>query len=375
MGGEGLLSADDLRAALTEVLFARCGNARVEGLAKATLRNIPPQLVSSYCNTHPGWEERRRGTRLPRATRVCYWTSSPEAIRDLIKFQDMPPPAPKSSTTLQRRRIAAHDCARVLPSGDLVSIVGTMQLVGERSPLSLDSSRYVNKLVVTFNKAVVGAKEGSTLRMPRVLKDENLDFNNRAVWPWLPLANSMEALWRRELQGVVNDFMQDASQVVGASAALASALLWDCTANIPAPRARHRIVKGNPPQNAARVQNLKRLAEFWEEKGQEYREEHDALLRQHRIEAGETDSTASSETDSGYTSGFTFDSSDIKWMPHLKPEYKACLRKQEAIKSRTQEEEREARVRRRQKEHDLRAKRKLVSKWVGGDDHDEASTS
>ena len=168
--------------------------------------------------------------------------------------------------------------------------------------------------------------------------------------------------------------MQDASQVVGASAALASALLWDCTANIPAPRARHRIVKGNPPQNAARVQNLKRLAEFWEEKGQEYREEHDALLRQHRIEAGETDSTASSETDSGYTSGFTFDSSDIKWMPHLKPEYKACLRKQEAIKSRTQEEEREARVRRRQKEHALRAKRKLVSKWVGGD-HDEASTS
>ena len=374
MGGEGLLSADDLRAALTEVLFARCGNARVEGLAKATLRNIPPQLVSSYCNTHPGWEERRRGTRLPRATRVCYWTSSPEAIRDLIKFQDMPPPAPKGSTTLQRRRIAAHDCARALPSGDLVSNVGTMQLVGEQSPLSLDSSRYVNKLVVTFNKAVVGAKEGSTLRMPRVLKDENLDFNNKAVWPWLPLANSMEALWRRELQGVVNDFMQDASQVVGASAALASALLWDCTANIPAPRARHRIVKGNPPQNAARVQNLKRLAEFWEEKGQEYREEHDALLRQHRIEAGETDNTASSETDSGYTSKFTIDSYDIKWMPHLKPEYKACLRKQEAIKSRTQEKEREARARRRQKEHDLRAKPKLVLEWVGGD-HDGASTS
>jgi hypothetical protein len=97
-------------------------------------------------------------------------------------------------------------------------------------------------------------------------------------------------------------------------------------------------------------------------------------LRQHRIEAGETDSTASSETDSGYTSGFTIDSSDIKWMPHLKPEHKACLRKQEAIKSETHEEEREARVRRRQKEHDLRAKRKLVSKWVGGD-HAGASTS
>ena len=60
----------------------------------------------------------------------------------------------------------------------------------------------------------------------------------------------------------------------------------------------------------------------------------------------------------------------------MKLEYIACLRKQEAIKSMTQEEEREARVRRRQKEHDLRAKRKLVSKWVGGDDHDEeASTS
>jgi hypothetical protein len=113
----------------------------------------------------------------------------------------------------------------VLPSGDLVSIVETMQLIGERSPLSLDSSRYVNKLVVTFNKVVVGAKEGSTLRMPRVLKDENPDFNNKAAWPWLPLVNSKEALWRRELQGVVNDFMQDASQVVGASAALASALL------------------------------------------------------------------------------------------------------------------------------------------------------
>jgi hypothetical protein len=149
--------------------------------------------------------------------------------------------------------------------------------------------------------------------MPRVLKDQTLDFNNKAVWLWLPLANSMDALWRRELQGVVNDFMQDASQVVGASATLAFALLWDCTANIPAPRARHRIVKWNPPENAARVKNLKRLAEFWEEKGQEYREEQDALLRQHRIEARETDNTdASSETDSGYTSGFTIDSSDIK---------------------------------------------------------------
>jgi hypothetical protein len=130
--------------------------------------------------------------------------------------------------------------------------------------------------------------------MPRVLKDENMDFNNKAVWPWLPPANIMETLWRRELQGVVNDFMQDASQVVGASAALAFALLWDCTANIPAPRALHRIVKGNPPENAAMVKNLKWLAEFWEEKGQEYREEHDALLRQHRIEEGETDSSASS---------------------------------------------------------------------------------
>jgi hypothetical protein len=236
------MPAYDLRAAVTEVLFARCGNARVEGLAKATVRNTPPPLVSIYYNTHPGWEERRRGTRLPRATRVCYWTSSPEAIRDLIKFHDMPTPAPKGSTTLQRRRIAAHDCARALPNGDLVSIVGTMQLVGERSPLSLDSSRYVNKLGVTFNKAVVGAKEGSTLRMPRDLKEESLDFNNKAVWPWLLLANSMEALWRRELQGVVKNSMQDASQVVGASTALASALLWDCTAKIPAPRARHRIV-------------------------------------------------------------------------------------------------------------------------------------
>jgi DNA-directed RNA polymerase sigma subunit (sigma70/sigma32) len=114
------------------------------------------------------------------------------------------------------------------------------------------------------------------------------------------------------------------------------------------------------------VKNLKRLSE--------YREEHDALLQQQRIEAGETDNTASSETDSGYTSESTLDSSDIKWMPHLKPEYKACLRKQEAIKSMTHEGAREVRDRRRQKEHDLRAKRKLVSEWVD-DDHAGASTS
>jgi hypothetical protein len=133
--------------------------------------------------------------------------SSPEAIRDLVKFKDMPPPAPKGSTTLQRRSIAAHDCVRVLPSGDLVLTVGKMQLVGERSPLSRDSLRYANKLVVTLSKAVVGAKEGSTLRMPRVLKDENLYFNNKAVWPWSPLAYK----WRRELQGVGKDLMQDAS--------------------------------------------------------------------------------------------------------------------------------------------------------------------
>jgi hypothetical protein len=156
MGGEGLLTTEDLKVAVNEVMFARCENARVEGLAKATLRNIPQQLVSIYCNTQPGWEEQRRRTRLPRATRVCSWTFSPEEIRDLVKFQDMPPPAPKGSTTLQRRRITAYDCARVLPSGDLVSIVGTMQLVGERPPLRLDSSRYANKLVVAFSKSVVG---------------------------------------------------------------------------------------------------------------------------------------------------------------------------------------------------------------------------
>jgi hypothetical protein len=138
----------------------------MEGLAKAMLRHIPPQRVSSYFNIHTGWEEQRRETRLPRATRVCYWTSFPEAIRDLVTLQDMPLPAPKGSTTLQRRRIATHDCARALLSGDLVSIVGTMQLIGERSPLSLDSSRYANKLIVTFSKAVVGAKEGSTYGCP-----------------------------------------------------------------------------------------------------------------------------------------------------------------------------------------------------------------
>jgi hypothetical protein len=125
----------------------------------------------------------------------------------------------------------------------------------------------------------------------------------------------------------------------------------------------------DPPENADMVKNLKCLAKFWEEKGQEYREEHDALLRQHRIEAGGTNITASSETDNGYTSGFTLDSSDIKWMPHLKPE-----RNQEAIKNMTPEEERESRVRRRQKEHDLRAKRKLFLECVN-DDHARASTS
>jgi hypothetical protein len=40
-------------------------------------------------------------------------------------------------------------------------------------------------------------------------------------------------------------------------------------------------------------------------------------LWQNLIEAGETNNTASSKTDSGYASGFTFDSADIKWMPHL----------------------------------------------------------
>jgi hypothetical protein len=53
----------------------------------------------------------------------------------------------------------------------------------------------------------------------------------------------MEALWRRELQGIVKDIAQDASQVVDASVVLAFSLLWNCMANIPAARARHRIVK------------------------------------------------------------------------------------------------------------------------------------
>jgi hypothetical protein len=99
----------------------------------------PPQLMSSYCNTYPGWEEQRRGTRRPKATRVCQWASSPKAKRDLVKFLDMPPPAPKGSTELQRRDIAAHNCALVLPRGDIVLIAGTMQLVGEHSPLSRDN--------------------------------------------------------------------------------------------------------------------------------------------------------------------------------------------------------------------------------------------
>jgi hypothetical protein len=47
---------------------------------------------------------------------------------------------------------------------------------------------------VTFSKAVMGAKEGSTLRMLRVLKDENMYLNDKAVWPCLPLANIIEAL-------------------------------------------------------------------------------------------------------------------------------------------------------------------------------------
>jgi hypothetical protein len=72
MEAEGLLSAEDLRAAVIEMLSARCGNARVEGLAKATLMDTPSRHVSSYYNTHTGREEQRRRTRLPRATKVCY---------------------------------------------------------------------------------------------------------------------------------------------------------------------------------------------------------------------------------------------------------------------------------------------------------------
>jgi hypothetical protein len=148
-------------------------------------------------------------------------------MRDLVKFQPfgMPSPAPKDSTTLNRWRIAARDCARVLPSGDLDSIAGTMQLVRERNCLGRGSSRYVKKLVVTFNKAVAGSKEGSTLRMPRELNDDNTDINDMAVWTWLPPVNSMEALWRRELQGIVMYNMQEASHEVDVSFFLATALL------------------------------------------------------------------------------------------------------------------------------------------------------
>jgi hypothetical protein len=96
---------------------------------------------------------------------------------------------------------------------------------------------------MTFNKAVVGAKEGSTLRMPRALKEETMGFDDVAVWPWLPLVNSMEALWRRKLQGIVRDILQMSYLVVGASYALAYALLWDCKENIPAPPARKHVFK------------------------------------------------------------------------------------------------------------------------------------
>jgi hypothetical protein len=112
-----------------------------------------------------------------------------------------------------------------------------MHLVGERSPLSHGSSRCANKLVVTLNKAVVVAKFGSTLRMASALKDESMDFNNKAGWSWLPLGNNMEALWRRERQGIVGDLMQIPSHEVGSPYALTHALLYDCTANSPAPAA------------------------------------------------------------------------------------------------------------------------------------------
>jgi hypothetical protein len=68
-----------------------------------------------------------------------------------------------------------------------------MRLVVERTLLSRGSSKHVNKLVVMFNKAVVRPKKGSTLRMPRALKDDNMDFDDMSVGPWLPLVNIMEA--------------------------------------------------------------------------------------------------------------------------------------------------------------------------------------
>jgi hypothetical protein len=65
MDGKGVLSAEDMRAVVIEMLFALCGNARVEGLAKVTQRNIPPQLLSICCTSHPYWQEHSRGTRTP----------------------------------------------------------------------------------------------------------------------------------------------------------------------------------------------------------------------------------------------------------------------------------------------------------------------
>jgi hypothetical protein len=94
------MSAEDLRAVVNGMLFARCGNAREEGLATRTQINTPPQLVSNYCTSDSDWQEQPRGTRTPRSMRACYWTASPKAMRDLVKFQDMPPPAPMGSTAL-----------------------------------------------------------------------------------------------------------------------------------------------------------------------------------------------------------------------------------------------------------------------------------
>jgi hypothetical protein len=96
---------------------------------------------------------------------------------------------------------------------------------------------------VAFNKAVVGARNSSTLWMPRTLKDKSLDLDDRVAWPWLPLVSDMEALRKRELQGIVRGKMQKASHVVGASFALASTLMSDCTANISAATAKKTVFK------------------------------------------------------------------------------------------------------------------------------------
>jgi hypothetical protein len=143
MEAEGLLSAEDLRAAVIELLFARCGHAQVEGPSKATQRNTPLKTSCERLLQYPPglggvapWDAPSY------IDEGVFWDvfSLVECYSDLFKFQDMPPPTPRAP---QRCNVGASRPTIVLVHFPLAPLFKLLEQCSSLGivPLSVETVR------------------------------------------------------------------------------------------------------------------------------------------------------------------------------------------------------------------------------------------